>query len=103
MLIIIEVRCDNAFWKEDVWKDCFDQTVHDELSADLNTVIGTYRLRCIKKDGREIIERVGNVADYAQMLELLYSCRKKSEEELEMIEDIREIVKEMGWSERRTL
>ncbi len=73
------------------------EEVEQDLIKDLNYVIDKYRPICIKKDGIELVENVGGVHGFCEMLKNIYEVNIFDDEAVENAENVYYWAQSLGW------
>ena len=85
----VKITCDGI-----LPQDKIEQSIFEE-------VIEKYRPVCIAKDGIELVDDVGGIQGFCEMLETIYECDFDDEEAAEERENILGWAHMMGWTGRR--
>lgn len=96
------ISCENAYKldEEGAWKDRNAET--PDVSVDnLEEVIVKHRPVCIDKDGIELVDDVGGIGGFCEMLETIYETDMNDEEAREERESMLGWADMMGWTGRR--
>ena len=95
------IQCENAYKQDeaDVWKDINGATP-DVSANNLQEVTAKHRPICIQKDGIELVDDVGGIQGFCEMLKTLCEFNVSSEESMEVWENIAGWAHMMGWSGR---
>lgn len=96
------IGCENAYKRDEtgLWKDINGET-SDVATDNLEEVAAKYRPVCIQKDGIELVDDVGGIHGFCEMLQTIYECDMNNEENVEAREDILGWANMMGWSGRK--
>ena len=96
------IRCENAYKQDEtgMWKDMNGETP-DVSAENLSEVAAKHRPVCIQKDGIELVDDVGGIHGFCEMLQVIYECDMNNEEKVEAREDILGWADMMGWSGRK--
>ena len=98
----IRIHCENAYtWDENGEWNGVHSEMSDVLSDDLETVTAKHRPICIAKDGIELVDDVGGIGGFCEMLRTIYGCAADNEEELEEKYRMLEWADMMGWTGRK--
>lgn len=79
------------------WKDS-DGLDATDLFDDLMTVVMKYRPVCIAKDGIEVLDDVGGIGGFCEMLETIYECDMEDQDAVDQRYEMIEWAHYMGWS-----
>ena len=96
------ISCENTYKldEEGAWKDRNAET--PDVSVDnLEEVIVKHRPICIDKDGIELVDDVGGIGGFCEMLETIYETDMNDEEAREERESMLGWADMMGWTGRR--
>ena len=85
----VKITCDGVFSKDEI-----EQGIIEE-------VIEKHRPVCIAKDGIELVDDVGGIHGFCEMLETIYECDFYDEEAVEERESMLNWAQMMGWTGRR--
>ena len=66
----------------------------------LEETVAKYRPICIQKDGIELVDNVGGIGGFCEMLRTICECDRNSKEKLEERENVLEWAHMMGWTGR---
>lgn len=96
------IGCENAYKRggNGLWKD-INGKIPDVSVENLQEVAIKHRPVCIQKDGIELVDDVGGIHGFCEMLQTIYECDMNSEEDLEERESILGWADMMGWSGRK--
>ena len=96
------IECENAYTRDEtgLWKD-INGKIPDAAVDNLQEVTGKHRPVCIQKDGIELVDDVGGIHGFCEMLRVIYECDINSEEKVEARENILGWADMMGWSGRK--
>ena len=83
-----------------MWKD-INGKIPDVSVENLQEVAIKHRPVCIQKDGIELVDDVGGIHGFCEMLQTIYECDMNSEESSEERENILGWADMMGWSGRK--
>ena len=78
------ISCENAYKRDEtgLWKNIDGKT--PDIPADsLEDVVAKYRPVCIQKDGIELVDDVGGIHGFCEMLQIMNECDMNNEESLE--------------------
>lgn len=95
------IRCENAYKRDEtgLWKD-INGKKPDVLTDNLEETVAKYRPICIQKDGIELVDNVGGIGGFCEMLRTICECDRNSKEKLEERENVLEWAHMMGWTGR---
>lgn len=96
------ISCENAYKQDEegAWKDMNAET--PDVSVDnLEEIIARHRPICIDKDGIELVDDVGGIRGFCEMLQTIYEADMDDEEEREERESMLGWADMMGWTGRR--
>lgn len=98
----IRIHCENAYIRDEngEWNGV-NSEMSDVLSDDLETVTAKHRPICIAKDGIELVDDVGGIGGFCEMLQTIYGCSADNEEELEEKNNMLAWADMMGWTGRK--
>lgn len=85
----VEITCDRVYRKDEL-----EQRILEE-------VLEKHRPICVAKDGIELVDDVGGIHGFCQMLETIYGCNFEDEEAVEERESVIDWAQMMGWTGRR--
>ena len=85
----VKITCDGMLSKDEI-----EQGIIEE-------VIEKHRPVCIAKDGIELVDDVGGIHGFCEMLETIYECDFYDEEAVEERESMLNWAQMMGWTGRR--
>ena len=88
-------RAEDGAWSN-VYGDALDVSVDD-----LNDAIGKHRPICIAKDGIELLDDVGGIGGFCEMLEVLNGDTQGDPELIEAQDDMRAWASMLGWTGRK--
>lgn len=96
------IRCETAYKADEqgVWTDT-EGKARDDLAENLEEVVKEHRPICIAKDGVELVDDVGGIAAFCQMLNRIYDCDFNDKEAVEERENILAWANMMGWTGRK--
>ena len=96
------ISCENTYKQneEGVWKDMNGETP-DVFSDNLEEITGKHRPICIDKDGIELVDDVGGIGGFCDMLQIINETNMNNEEEREERERLLGWADMMGWTGRR--
>ena len=96
------IGCENAYKRggNGLWKD-INGKIPDVSVENLQEVVIKHRPVCIQKDGIELVDDVGGIHGFCEMLQTIYECDMNSEESSEERENILGWADMMGWSGRK--
>jgi len=96
------IGCENAYKQGEngLWKD-INGKIPDVSVENLQEVAIKHRPVCIQKDGIELVDDVGGIHGFCEMLQTIYECDMNSEESSEERENILGWADMMGWSGRK--
>lgn len=97
------ISCENAYKQDEegVWKGLNAET--PDVSVDnLEEIIARHRPICIDKDGIELVDDVGGIRGFCEMLQTIYEADMDDEEEREERESMIGWADMMGWTGRRS-
>lgn len=97
----VKIRCDDVYRQEEegIW-NAAKGNVPNELYEDLNEVVTKYRPVCIAKDGIELVDDVGGIRGFCDMLQMICEADVRREEEWNEREQMLDWAHEMGWTGR---
>lgn len=98
----VHITCENAFMHDNQsgWKDVHGNTA-DEPAENLEEVTEKYRPLCIAKDGIELVDDVGGIHGFCEMLETIYESDMNDEDERAEHDNTVSWAEMMGWTGRR--
>ena len=85
----VKITCDGMLSKDEIEQSIFEE------------VIEKHRPVCIAKDGIELVDDVGGIHGFCEMLETIYECDFYDEEAVEERENTLGWAQMMGWTGRR--
>ena len=85
----VKITCDGVLSKDEIEQSIFEE------------VIEKHRPVCIAKDGIELVDDVGGIHGFCEMLETIYECDFYDEEAVEERESMLAWAQMMGWTGRR--
>ena len=85
----VKITCDGMLSKDEIEQSIFEE------------VIEKHRPVCIAKDGIELVDDVGGIHGFCEMLETIYECDFYDEEAVEERESMLAWAQMMGWTGRR--
>ena len=85
----VKITCDGMLSKDEIEQSIFEE------------VIEKHRPVCIAKDGIELVDDVGGIHGFCEMLETIYECEFYDEEAVEERESMLAWAQMMGWTGRR--
>ena len=85
----VKITCDGVLSKDEIEQSIFEE------------VIEKHRPLCIAKDGIELVDDVGGIHGFCEMLETIYECDFYDEEAVEERESMLAWAQMMGWTGRR--
>lgn len=85
----VKITCDGVLSKDEIEQGIFEE------------VIEKHRPVCIAKDGIELVDDVGGIHGFCEMLETIYECDSYDEEAVEERKNTLGWAQMMGWSGRR--
>ena len=85
----VKITCDGVLSKDEIEQSIFEE------------VIKKHRPLCIAKDGIELVDDVGGIHGFCEMLETIYECDFYDEEAVEERESMLNWAQMMGWTGRR--
>ena len=96
------IECENAYKRDETgqWKDTNGETP-DAAVDNLAEVVAKHRPICIQKDGIELVDDVGGIHGFCEMLQTIYECDMTSEDNLEARENLLGWADMMGWTGRK--
>ena len=97
----ILISCENAYKGDEtgLWKNMNGEM--PDVSVDkIEETVTKHRPICIQKDGTELVDDVGGISGFCEMLKTIYECDMNNKEELEERENILEWAYMMGWTGR---
>lgn len=96
------ISCDDVYTAEekDLWVNASGEKT-DTLAEALNEVIAKHRPVCIEKDGIELVDDVGGIDGFCNMLQTIYECDYNDEEQVEERESMLDWADMMGWTGRK--
>ena len=95
------ISCENAYKGDEtgLWKNMNGEK--PDVPADkLEETVTKHRPICIQKDGIELVDDVGGISGFCEMLKTIYECDMNNKEALEERENILEWAYMMGWTGR---
>ncbi len=98
----VMIRCEDAFSRNDeaVWENMRGEDI-DVSADDLDEVVNTYRPVCIDKDGIELVDDIGGIHGFCEMLGILYGADDTYGKGFMDREDMIEWADMMGWTGRK--
>ena len=97
----ILISCENAYKGDEtgLWKNMNGEM--PDVSVDkIEETVTKHRPICIQKDGTELVDDVGGISGFCEMLKTIYECDMNNKEALEERENILEWAYMMGWTGR---
>ena len=85
----VKITCDGVLSKDEIEQSIFEE------------VIEKHRPLCIAKDGIELVDDVGGIHGFCEMLETIYECDFYDEEAVKERESMLNWAQMMGWTGRR--
>lgn len=85
----VKITCDGVLSKDEIEQSIFEE------------VIEKHRPLCIAKDGIELVDDVGGIHGFCEMLETIYECDFYDEEAVEERDSMLNWAQMMGWTGRR--
>lgn len=97
------ITCDNVYKQEDVglWKSV-NGYVDGVSVEDLETVISKHCPICIEKDGIELVDDVGGIRGFCEMLQTIYEVDVDNVEAIDERDNTLVWANSMGWTGRKT-
>lgn len=95
----VSITCKDAYYKDQNsnWINTEGQIVSD-LSGKIEKVCEYYRPVCTDKDGIEVLDDVGGVGGFCEMLKTLYEYDPHDAEEVQEKEEMQSWASMMGWT-----
>lgn len=67
----------------------------------LEEIIESHRPKCTAKDGIELVDDVGGIRGFCDMLKIIYEADRKNDEAMEQKDSMLEWAFSMGWTGRK--
>ena len=96
------ITCEDIYHLEEmgVWKGEKGE-VEDILVDSLEEIIAKHRPICIEKDGIELVDDVGGIGGFCEMLKTIYEADSYNDEDMEKRNSMLGWAEMMGWTGRR--
>ena len=96
------ITCEDTYHSEEngVWKNRKGET-ESALDGFLEDVISDYRPVCIRKDGIELVDDVGGIYSFCDMLRTIYETDDCDEDAMSERENTLAWAEMMGWTGRK--
>lgn len=97
----VSITCAEAYQEGEmgIWTDTFEKAA-DVPETTLKEVIEKHRPICIAKDGIELVDDVGGIGGFCNMLREIYECDIHDEEQMSERERTLDWADMMGWTGR---
>ena len=95
------ISCENAYKGDEtgLWKD-MNREMPDVPADKLEETVTKHRPICIQKDGMELVDDVGGISGFCEMLRTICECDMNNKEKREERENILDWAHMMGWTGR---
>lgn len=96
------ITCEDTYYLDemDIWRGKKGK-VEDFLVESLEEIIAKHRPICIKKDGIELVDDVGGIGGFCEMLKAIHEADIYDDEEMEERDSMLGWAEMMGWTGRR--
>lgn len=95
----VSITCKDVYYKDQNsnWINTEGQ-IESDLSGKIEKVCEYYRPVCVDKDGIEVLDDVGGVGGFCEMLKTLYEYDSHDAEEVQEKEEMQSWASMMGWT-----
>ena len=98
----VRIRCEDVYLQDEagVWKDGRGK-IRDEYTDVLDEVVSRHRPVCIGKDGIELVDDVGGIGGFCNMLRVIHEADMEDDMAWDERNQMLQWLDMMGWTGRR--
>ena len=98
----VRIRCEDVYQQDEagVWKDGRGE-IWDEFTDVLDEVVSRHRPVCIGKDGIELVDDVGGIGGFCNMLRVIHDADMEDDMAWDERKQMLQWLDMMGWTGRR--